>query len=576
MDKEETEMLRESLDKLNMTTEEVNRFEKAFQDPKFKEMFEEYAKEISDPKARAESEAYLRQIEDQNQTENVYGSDVQLIVPEENFVVKTRREDDGESKGKKMFINVCSSEKIQKAESKKTTRNGQEGNTWSIPFSLGQERETTDKSGNTAAVIDFVLHPQTCEKCSFPPFKEMVAQTAIENIERTKGMKLCKTVTYLKMKYKGSEGMEKPGVQSVRISSANGGKGPIKPLSEPKTDLGQPSSEPTKRSEFSFNRAVEKPKRKPPAPKEGEAGYVYASGETVPQFEVVERGQYDLLDTWGDMGQALAEAPKRPKEITLKVVLPGVKGVGSMSLDVTSQEVLLSVPDKYKLEAKLPYEVLDKKGKAKFDKKKQVLEITLPVVSPEKPQAKPFVEPVKLVQELESTGHDKGEESGSQPEEPQKEEAAGGASSKAAKGTGEGAPNAGEETENERRWKAMHEAAAAPQADEKETEGEGSRGSAAQEDSASPQGGEFLEMAEEASGNKVGFIASKAFCGQVLGYAYKLGGSGLGYYREVGSVESEGDEENLGGSGSSAKGSVNQSSFIVKPSPSAALWDDLD
>lgn len=168
----EKEVLRESLDKLNMTKEvrlrrdlssclflfleqvclqtntglrhkEINRFEKAFKDPKFQQMFEEYAKEISDPKARAESEAYLRQIESGNQTQNVYGSDVQLIVPEESFVVKTKKEGD---EPVKVFINVCTSEKVQKAESKKTVQNGREGNTWSIPFSLGHERVSTSPS----------------------------------------------------------------------------------------------------------------------------------------------------------------------------------------------------------------------------------------------------------------------------------------------------------------------------------------------------------------------------------------------------------------------------------------------
>ena len=99
-------------------------------------MFEEYAKEISDPKARAESEAYLRQIESGNQAQNVYGPDVELVVPEENFVVKTRKGDDHT----KVFINVCTSEKVEKAESKKSVQDGREGQTWSIPFSLGQER----------------------------------------------------------------------------------------------------------------------------------------------------------------------------------------------------------------------------------------------------------------------------------------------------------------------------------------------------------------------------------------------------------------------------------------------------
>ena len=47
------EALKSTMDKLKLTNEEVNRFEKAFKDPKFMDMFSEYAREISDPKARA-------------------------------------------------------------------------------------------------------------------------------------------------------------------------------------------------------------------------------------------------------------------------------------------------------------------------------------------------------------------------------------------------------------------------------------------------------------------------------------------------------------------------------------------
>ena len=103
--------------------QEINRFEKAFKDPKFKQMFEDYAKEISDPKARAESEAYLRQIESNNEAQAHYGADVQLIVPDEAWVFKTRQVGgegaDGSGEGEKVFVNVCTCEKIQKAESKK-------------------------------------------------------------------------------------------------------------------------------------------------------------------------------------------------------------------------------------------------------------------------------------------------------------------------------------------------------------------------------------------------------------------------------------------------------------------------
>ena len=50
-----------------------------------------------------------------------------------------------------------------------------------------------------------------------------------------------------------------------------------------------------------------------------------------------------------------------------------------MELDTKEKELVLVVPDKYRLELKLPYEVLHTRGSARFDKHKNILTVTLPV-----------------------------------------------------------------------------------------------------------------------------------------------------------------------------------------------------
>jgi hypothetical protein len=55
-----------NLEGLELSPEEVSKFETAFKDPEFKKMFAEYAAEISDPKNKAESDLYLRQLEYEN------------------------------------------------------------------------------------------------------------------------------------------------------------------------------------------------------------------------------------------------------------------------------------------------------------------------------------------------------------------------------------------------------------------------------------------------------------------------------------------------------------------------------
>ena len=519
MEGEEKEMLRDSLDRLNMTKDEVGKFEKAFQDPKFKQMFEDYAREISDPKARAESEAYLRQIEEQNQTEAMYGEGVELIVPEESFVFKTRVKG-GDQDGSKYFVNVCTSEKIARAESKKAVRDGQEGNTWSIPFSLGADRDCQDKSGEAAKVVDFILHPDTVSKCAFPPFKEMVCATALENIENTRKVALARPVSHLRMKYKASEGMEKPGVQSVRTDKGKGSGGSAA-MAAGKAGGGAPKpNEPssTTRSAFSFESAAGavKPKPKPkPEPKEGEAGFVWPSGERVPSHSLAERGQHDLADTWGDVGHNLAQDPaaRRPRELVLRCSLPEIATVASVKLEVTEREVLLVVPKRYKLELGLPFPVHDKRGRAKFDKKKRELEVVLPVVEPPRPEPKAFVEPALQQQEEQ-------EEQEEQEQEQKKEE--------------EGVVQAEEQgkTENQRRWNEMHAAGPPAESEAQEEAGEADRGG---------DEGVIAAVREAAEGGS-DFVKCGSFAGALPGFSFKLGKEGLGYYREAAGVASRAEE----------------------------------
>ena len=49
-------------------------------------------------------------MEFEGRIEEVYGKGVQLVVPEEAFVLKTK---DKKKNGEKVFINVCTSEKVK-------------------------------------------------------------------------------------------------------------------------------------------------------------------------------------------------------------------------------------------------------------------------------------------------------------------------------------------------------------------------------------------------------------------------------------------------------------------------------
>ena len=123
------------LSKHTLVSQGISKFEKSFKDPKFVELFAEYAKEIASPEvnialvklfhkasvleashllsdfctqARAEQEQYLKQLEDEGRAQEVYGKGMQLVLPSPSFVAKTANSQSGQ----KVFINVCTSDKV--------------------------------------------------------------------------------------------------------------------------------------------------------------------------------------------------------------------------------------------------------------------------------------------------------------------------------------------------------------------------------------------------------------------------------------------------------------------------------
>ena len=229
---------RGSLEDLNLTKEEVDKFQNAFKDEAFKKMFAEYAAEIADPKNKAESDAYLRQLEMEGKIESVYGKDVQLVMPKAGFVAKTFDEgpaDDGPSTsspddrgsgasssdarktGRKAFVNVCRSYNCEDATSEK--RPG--GLQWSVPHTLGQPHEEKDKAGETCVAYDFCVSEHTYELTQRDErLKKMVVETAIEAVNRAFGTRLRLDFTTPKKTFVGPK--TGPGVQAIK----GGGKAP--------------------------------------------------------------------------------------------------------------------------------------------------------------------------------------------------------------------------------------------------------------------------------------------------------------------------------------------------------------
>ena len=481
---------RGSLEDLNLTKEEVDKFQNAFKDEAFKKMFAEYAAEIADPKNKAESDAYLRQLEMEGKIESVYGKDVQLVMPKAGFVAKTFDEgpaDDGPSTsspddrgsgasssdarktGRKAFVNVCRSDKCEDATSEK--RPG--GLQWSVPHTLGQPHEEKDKAGETCVAYDFCVSEHTYELTRRDErLKKMVVETAIEAVNRAFGTRLSLDFTTPKKTFVGPK--TGPGVQAIK----GGGKAPGNDEGGGKaTSAGAPGGRvapsrgpgaETKASAFRFGDAVAGEKRPARAGPEPEP-----AGECEPKHTIVHREDGKDMSKQFGTGSASREAEKRrdtrPSALVLRVHLPKLDSVAAAELDVGDSRVFFRVPGKYKLDLALPYEVFGDEGRAKFDKAARKLEVTLPVRPAPRAPAPAFAEPVETIADSAEARDEAVPSDAVAPAAAPDDAEARAAASAAAAVAAAAAFDAQGETENQRRWREAHEARE-KEAREKETD----------------------------------------------------------------------------------------------------------
>ncbi|CAH1277735.1 DNAAF2 [Branchiostoma lanceolatum] len=352
---------REKLEDLNMTQDELTRFEKAFKSEEFRKLFAEYAEEISDPENRKRYEAEITAMERER------GTDVTFINPEPHYVIKTSL--DGE---KKCFINICTNQHVGRPTSQPCVEgegpSRRMGQTWSVPHSLTPGREDLDKGKQRCMVYDVVFHQETLEKAAADKrFKQMVHDIAFSAIERQFQVKLDKTnIKFPKTKYKGNPTatvMRKPTSDESQLAPDDDDD-PIKfpyPYSPP--------SENTEQTEETQSSA------KPKEEKEPEKKQDF----TVPKYTIKHRSEIDIQD----FREAPDAAPStRPKELVVDIDFPLLKSAAKLDLDIFEKQLKVeSKKPAYKLDISLPYPVDENEGGAKFDKSKRRLTVTL-VVKP--------------------------------------------------------------------------------------------------------------------------------------------------------------------------------------------------
>ena len=372
---------KKTFEDLDLSQEEIKRIGEALKDEKFRKLFVEYAEELANPENRKRYEEEIAMLE------NERGMNVQFVNPQPGHVLKTTI--DGSQKA---FINVCTSDKIGKPNAKKhTNAEGKRGLYWQIPHSFSPPREELDKESKKCMVYDVVFHPDTYRMSDNPQFKKMVEDTALDGIEKQFECKLDRhNVRRPKLKYKGnpvSTVIRTRADDNEQNTNKKESEGILKDMPYPYGDLTSEELANNKNEDLKKKDAEKlskASKTKSNIEKKEEMGY------TTPKYSIIHRSDMDI--------QEFRNAPDsrpstKPKELVVSIELPLCKSATGVALDIFEDKMSLkSETPAYKLDIKLPYQVDDELGSAKFDKMRKLLIITLPVVAGEMPKMPSFID----------------------------------------------------------------------------------------------------------------------------------------------------------------------------------------
>ncbi|DBA03843.1 TPA: hypothetical protein N0F65_005733 [Lagenidium giganteum] len=391
-----------------MTGDEQQRFLSAMQKPEFRSLLNDYMKEISDPANRAETEQYLAQLEGENKVPD----DKQLITPVPGFVIKTKWDGHGakDDQKKKLFVNICSHERVQPPSSTRVaaTASTKGGTSWQLPYSLGPDRLEKDKSGAMVTTFDVCYNTRTLEFAQMQrPFLDMVVNTALEAVEqvlrksldRPKGVVARDFHVLRGVLYKSGQ----PVTMCVRKDPAQQQK-PTKGASPRKSDTQKANAAPVTASpskKFAVKKDTTVNKEDGAVETMQKMDSTRGDKEDVPSgpktmtYKVVYRGKFEMMDHLMETPSETVQAASRPRELVVEIDFPTRKNAAGLELDVNEKSLKLRAEGYAPLDLSLPYPVNEDTGSAKFDKKARKLVVTLPVLPPPLPARTIQVEEVE-------------------------------------------------------------------------------------------------------------------------------------------------------------------------------------
>eukprot|EP00924_Labyrinthula_sp_SR-Ha-C_P004319 augustus_masked-scaffold_3-processed-gene-20.39-mRNA-1 protein AED:1.00 eAED:1.00 QI:0/0/0/0/1/1/2/0/430 len=337
----------ESVD-LKLSAEEEEKFKKAVKKEEFRNLFQEYVDELGDPKFRREQEEMVLQVERDNNMDSG-----RVTRPKPWFCIKLKALCDKKSNlTPKIFVNACIDENVDKDEKGK------------IVYLMNGIRFENDSRQVRQYVADFVIHPNIRAKIKTTMSNKnflTLLEILVEGVNKYMKKWALENV-YVKGFSKTKTGGREYKLILMKTMKSFGGLPALLRTAE-KNARGQSIKDNTAKTR---TKKVLKPK-----------------------FDIVHSNDTDLSDHFGPKG-ALS---MRPKSLTVRIYLFGVKSAKQISLDLQSSNLFLEANfiDKrlifeknkrrtYSLKIDLPFPIVIKKEKAKFDCTSGLLTMSLPVV----------------------------------------------------------------------------------------------------------------------------------------------------------------------------------------------------
>lgn len=132
-------------------------------------------------------------------------------------------------------------------------------------------------------------------------------------------------------------------------------------------------------------------------------GENYSNGPIAPKYSILHSYPVDIGQFVNDESIRDNSSNSMPKELSIKIELPGAEGIDELQCDITDSKLILSYKEIYYLDIEFPYLVNDGNSKAKYIASKKLLKLSLPVTSRRKRIQSSKVEVIEKIEQEDTS-----------------------------------------------------------------------------------------------------------------------------------------------------------------------------